>query len=143
VERAHSHESSEPDRNTVMRNQDSQYDGSKSKISQRKRPDMSHSNLSNIETLKQSEKPFCSGRRSAEKDSVLLRGAAPTFTAFEMRKSMQILEASTENLFQPQPGVLSPDRTEKSVEGSHVAALLSHQVLDPKSISVSEEIRAK
>jgi len=104
---------------------------------------MSHSNLSNIETLKQSEKPFFSGRRSAEKDSVLLRGAAPTFTALDMRKSMQILEASTENLFQPQPGVLSPDRTEKTGEANHGATFLSHQVLDPKSIVVSEENLAK
>ena len=99
---------------------------------------MSHSNLSNIETLKQSEKPFFSGRRSAEKESVLLRGAAPTFTAPEMRKSMQILEASTENLFQPQSGVLSPDRTEKTGEVDHDAAFLSHQ-LDPKSIVGFEE----
>ena len=103
---------------------------------------MSHSNLSNIETLKQSEKPFFSGRRSTEKDSkfnsVLLRGAAPTFTAPEMRKSMQILEASTENLCQPQSGVLSPDRTEKTGEANHGATFLSHQVLDAKSIVVSE-----
>jgi hypothetical protein len=111
---------------------------------------MSHSNLSNIETLKQSEKPFFSGRRSAEKESkykyysnsVLLRGAAPTFTAPGMRKSMQILEASTENLCQPQSGVLPPDRTEKTGEASHGATGLSHQ-LDPKSVVVSEANLAK
>merc|ERR1712166_1445848 len=104
---------------------------------------MSHSNLSNIETLKQLEKPYGSGRRSAEKDNVLLRGAAPTFAAPEMRKSMQILEASTEHLFQAQPGVLAPDRTEKTTEANHGAGYLSHQVLAPTSIVVSAENLAK
>ena len=72
MERARSLESIEPNRHSVLRNRGSQHENSKSKISQRKGPDMSQSNLSNIETLKQSEKMFFSGKRSAEKDNTLL-----------------------------------------------------------------------